>query len=81
MRGLRVRRHGREFAISFGGARGAAYYLLTVRGSDGRQLLRIIRGRGHSLTLPFLGYTDHLTVTVTGVSALGRHGRSVSARA
>ena len=81
VRGLRVRRHGRTFAISFGNAGGAAYYLLSVRGTDGRHLLRLIRGRRHSLTLPFLGYTDHLTVSVTGVSALGRHGRSTSARA
>jgi hypothetical protein len=81
VRGLHVRRHGRTFSVSFGDARGAAYYRLEVRGSDGRHLLRLIRGRRHSLTLPFLGYTDHLTATVTGVSALGRQGRSVSARA
>ncbi len=81
VRGLRVRRHRRTFSVSFGKARGAAYYLLEVRGSDGRHLLRLIRGRRHSLTLPFLGYTDHLTATVTGVSALGRHGRSVTAHA
>ena len=81
MRGLRVRRHGRKFAVSFGSARGAAYYVLSVRGTDGRHLLRIIRGRRHSLTLPYLGYTDHLTVTVTGVSAIGRRGRAVTARA
>ncbi len=81
VRGLRVRRHRRTFAISFGSARGAAYYLLTVHGSDGRHLLRLIRGRHHALTLAYLGYKDRLTVTVTGVSALGRHGRSVSARA
>jgi hypothetical protein len=78
---LRVRRHGRKFAISFGSARGAAYYLLSVRGTDGRHLLRVIHAKHHSLTLPYLGYTDHLTVTVTGVSALGKHGRSVSAHA
>ena len=81
VRGLHVRRHRRNFAISFGSARGAAYYLLAVRGTDGRHLLRLIRGRRHSLTLPYLGYTDHLTVTVTGVSAFGRHGRPVSAHA
>jgi hypothetical protein len=81
VRGLRVRRHARRFAISFGSARGAAYYVLSVRGSDGRHLLRIIRGPRHSLALPYLGYTDHLTVTVSGVSVLGRHGRSVSAHA
>ena len=33
VRGLRVRRHRRTFAISFGSARGAAYYLLSVRGT------------------------------------------------
>jgi hypothetical protein len=79
--GLRLRRHRRSFAISFGRAHGAVYYLLTVRGTDGRHLLRLIRGRRHSLTLPYLGYTDHLTVTVTGVSALGRRGRPASAHA
>ena len=41
VRGLRVRRHRRTFAISFAGARGASYYLLTVRGSSGRHLLRV----------------------------------------
>ncbi len=71
---------GNPQAISFGSAPGAAYYLLTVRGSDGRHLLRVIRGRHHSLTLPYLGYTDRLTVTVTGVSSLGKRGRAVSKR-
>jgi hypothetical protein len=81
VRRVRVRRHGRTFAISFGKARGAAYYLVTARGTDGRHLLRLISGKRHSLTLPYLGYTDHLTVTVTGVSALGKHGRPASAHA
>jgi hypothetical protein len=81
VRGVRVRRHRRTFSVSFGSARGAAYYLVEVRGSDGRHLLRLIRGRHHSLALPVLGYTDHLTVTVTGVSALGKHGRPASAHA
>lgn len=80
VRGLHVRRHGRRFRISFGSASGAAYYLLQVRGTDGRHLLRVVRGRRHVLTLPVLGYKDHLTVTVTGVSSLGRHGRKASAR-
>ena len=70
----------RTFAISFGHATGAAYYLLTVRGSDGRHLLRLIHGKRHSLTVPYLGYTDHVTVTVLGVSALGKHGRAVTTR-
>jgi hypothetical protein len=79
--GLRVRRHGRRFQIGFGNGRGAAYYLVRITGTDGRHLLEVIRGRRHSLTLPVLGYSDHLTVTVTGVSVTGRHGRPVSGRA
>jgi hypothetical protein len=76
--GLRVRRHGGRFSVSFSGARGASYYLVAVTASDGRHRLDVVRGRRHSLSLPVIGYNDHLRVTVTGVSVLGRHGRSVS---
>ena len=79
--GLRVRRTGRRFQVAFGTGRGAAYYLVRITGTDGRHLLELVRGRRHSQTLPVLGYSDHLTVTVTGVSALGRQGRPVSKRA
>lgn len=80
VRDLRVTRHGRRFRIGFGTALGASYYVLTVRASDGRHLLRLIGRSRHSLTLPVLGYTDHLKVSVLGVSALGRRGPAVSAR-
>jgi len=80
VRGLRVRRHGRQFSVSFSGATGAAYYLVAVTGSDGRRLLDVVRGRRHSLGLPVVGYNDHLRVSVTGVSALGRRGRAVGGR-
>ena len=80
VRGLRVRRHLRRFSVSFSGANGAAYYLVHVTGSDGRHLLDLVRGRRHALTLPVIGYHDHLRVSVTGVSVLGRKGRAVSAR-
>ena len=73
-------RTGRQFQIRFGTATGAAYYLLTIHASDGRHLLRLIRRSGHVLTLPALGYTDHLTVTVLGVSSLGRRGSATRAR-
>ena len=80
VRGLRVRRHGRRFTVSFSGATGAAYYLVSVTGTDGRRVLDLVRGRRHSLSLPVIGYTDHLLVSVTGVSALGRKGLAVSGR-
>lgn len=80
VRDLRVARHGRRFQIGFGTATGASYYLLTVRTSDGRHLLRLIGRARHSLSLPVLGYTDHLTATVLGVSPLGRRGQATRAR-
>ncbi len=80
VRDLRVARHARQFRIGFGTASGASYYLLTVRANDGRDLLRLIGRAGHSLTLPVLGYSDHLTVTVLGVSVLGRRGPATAAR-
>jgi hypothetical protein len=79
--GLRVRRHHRRFTIKFGSAAAAAYYLVTVRASDGRRLLRLIRGRRHKLALPVLGYSDHAVVSVAAVSALGRRGPAARARA
>jgi hypothetical protein len=81
VRGLEVRRHGGRFSVSFAGASGAAYYLVAVTGTDGRRLLDVVRGRRHSLSLPVVGYDDHLRVTVTGVSVLGRKGRSVGGHA
>ncbi|HEY5428151.1 MAG TPA: hypothetical protein VIK04_03475 [Solirubrobacteraceae bacterium] len=77
-RGLRVRRHGRRFTVSFSGAPGAAYYLEAVIASDGRHLLHVVRGRHHALTLSVIGYQDHLRVSVTGVSVLGKRGRAAS---
>ncbi len=81
VRGLRVRRHGRRFRVTFGTASGATYYVVRITGSDGRHLLRLVRGRRHLLTVPVLGYRDHLRVSVTGVSALGRRGRPANAGA
>jgi hypothetical protein len=80
VRGLQVHRRGRRFQIRFGAATGASYYLLTVHGSDGRHLLRVLSRAGRSLTLPVIGYKDQLRVTVVAVSALGRRGRAASGR-
>ncbi|HET9104818.1 MAG TPA: hypothetical protein VFN55_15815 [Solirubrobacteraceae bacterium] len=77
--GLRVRHHGRRFAIGFGRGTGAAYYVLTVHAADGRRLVRVIRRGRHGLTVSALGYHDRVQATVVGVSTLGRHGRTSSA--
>ena len=77
--GLRVRRKGRQFQVRFASASGAAYYVLSIRASDGRHLLRLIHRSGHVVNLPVLGYTDHIKVAVLGVSGLGRRGKSATA--
>jgi hypothetical protein len=79
--GLRARRHGRRFTVSFTSAAGADYYVATIISSDGRHLVEVLHGRHPTLNLPVIGYKDHLRVQVTGVSVLGRKGRAVSARA
>lgn len=80
VKGLRIQRKGRQFQIRFADATGAAYYLLTIHTSDGRHLLRLITRGRHVQYLPVLGYTDHINVTVLGVSTLGRRGPTATAR-
>jgi hypothetical protein len=55
--------------------------MVHITGSDGRHLVSLVGARGHKISLPALGYTDRLTVTVAGVSALNRTGRSARASA
>jgi hypothetical protein len=81
VRGLRVLHRGRTFRISFGSAAGATSYALRITASDGRHLLKLIGSRGHSLSLPVLGYSDRITVSVAGLSSLGRSGPASRARA
>ena len=79
--GLSVRRSGHTFRISFGSAAGATSYSLRVTASDGRHLLKLIGRRGHSLKLPVIGYSDRISVSVAGLSPLGRSGPASRARA
>ena len=48
VRDLRVARHGRRLRIGFGTATGASSYLLTLRTSDRRRLLRLIGRARHT---------------------------------
>jgi hypothetical protein len=80
VRGLSVRHRGHRFIASFKSAAGADYYVATIVGSDGRHLVKVLRGPHHTLNLPVIGYKDHLSVQVIGVSLLGRKGSAVSAR-
>jgi len=74
---LTVRRVGKRFEIAFRPALSASYYLVRITGSDGRHLLKLTRRR--SLTVPVLGYADRITVAVTAVSTIDKHGRTVHA--
>jgi hypothetical protein len=78
--GLKIARHGHSFVVSFRAAPNAAYYLVRVTASDGRHLVQLVRGSRLRLTLPVVGYHDHLTATVLGVSRLNRRGPAVRAR-
>jgi hypothetical protein len=79
--GLRVVRRGNRFQIGFGAASNAVRYVVRISASDGRHIIRLVGPRGHSLTLPALGYTDRITVSVAGLSRLARQGPAVRAGA
>jgi hypothetical protein len=66
--------------VTFAGASAADYYDVSLVASDGRHLLDVVRGHRHVITLPVIGYQDHLQVSVTPVSELGRRGPAASER-
>ena len=78
---LRVSVRGHRFRVSFGTAPDASRYRVTIAGTDGRHLVRLLGGRGHKFSLPALGYEDRLTVSVVGISKLGRRGHTKRASA
>jgi hypothetical protein len=63
---LRVVCRGGVFRVRFGSATNASHYLVRVTGSDGRRQLKVIGTGSHRLSFAARGYTDRLTVTVTG---------------
>jgi hypothetical protein len=78
---LHVAVRGRGFRVSFGSVAGAAHYRVTIVGSDGRRLVRLLGAGGHTFSLPALGYQDKLAVTVAGLSRSGRSGTAARASA
>jgi hypothetical protein len=67
--------HGRTFKVSFGRSANAKRYVLRVRASDGRRLVRVMHAPG-AISLTALGYSDSLSVSVAGISPTGRIGPS-----
>ena len=77
-RGLRVRRASGGLAISWRRAPGATTYAVRVQTSDGRVVLRVVRGQ--RVRIGKVGRRDRARVTVAGRSANGRVGKSARAR-
>jgi hypothetical protein len=78
---LRVRRHGHKFRITFGSARGAARYTVHAVASDGHRFTWVVYRGAHSRTVPVLGYTDRVSVTVAGISSQQKIGPAAKASA
>lgn len=77
-RGLRVRRSGGGVAVSWRRAPGAATYAVKVAVSDGRTLLRVVRGR--RVKVGGVRRADAVRVTVAGRSTAGRGGKPARAK-
>jgi hypothetical protein len=71
VRHLTVTDRGHAFRISFAATRGASQYLVRVTVSDGRVLFYDLPSGAHRLSIPVLGLSDTIHVTVTPRSDLG----------
>ena len=80
VRGLRVRRAARRSSCASPVRPAPSRYLVRLRASDGRHIQRIVAGP-RPLRIGVLGYADHLTVSVTALSATGRTGPPTTAHA
>ncbi len=81
VRRLRIRSNRRAFTISFTPAAGAVRTLVRITASDGRRLQIVLGPRARGLTVPVIGFSDRLTVTLTGIDAAGHRGASTRATA
>jgi hypothetical protein len=78
VRGLKVRRKGSSLVASWRRASGAQQYVVRLDVSDGRHLLRLVRGR--SVRLGGVARGETAKVKVTGRNAKGRQGKAAKAK-
>ena len=78
VRGLKLRRRGSSLVASWRRASGAQRYLVRLDVSDGRHLLRLVRGR--SVRLSGVARTETVKVKVAGRNAKGRQGKAAKAK-
>lgn len=77
VRGLRLKRSARAAKLSWRKQVGVADYVVRVKVSDGRTLQRVVKKP--RLTVRGLTRADHLSVSVTARTALGRTGPAARA--
>ncbi|HET9101862.1 MAG TPA: hypothetical protein VFN55_00805, partial [Solirubrobacteraceae bacterium] len=69
------RAHG-SLRVRFTGARNATSYIVKVLLTDGRGLLRTLRGSQHQLVVSGVGKRTRARITVTAIGPDGRRGPS-----
>ncbi len=75
---LRITASPKAFTVSFGAPRNATRTLVKVTATDGRRLQLVLAAKTHRVSVPVIGFSDGIKVTVTGLSATGRRGAPVS---
>ena len=78
---VRVRAQGGAFSYSFRPPANSVRTLVTIVGTDGRHLQRVIMPGVHQGSVAVIGYGDGVTVSVRGIRVDGVKGPSVSASA
>ncbi len=78
---LRVKAGAKAFTVSFGAPVNATHTLVKIVASDGRRVQQVLAVTKHSLSIPVIGYRDGVTVSVAGISATGKRGSAVTAKA
>lgn len=80
-RQLHVQAGRGAFTFSYTPPSGATRVLITIASTDGRHLQRVVSASTRRGSVPALGTSDGVTVTVTGIGADGARGPATSARA
>jgi hypothetical protein len=80
VRRLKARRAGRSVVVSFGAARGAASYAVTLKGGKGTRLGKVLGKGKRKVTFPAVHADEKVTVTVRAISAQLRQGPAAHKR-
>jgi hypothetical protein len=73
-RKLRIRARSSAFAVSFSPPAGAIRTLVLIIATDGRRLQKVLPIHVRKLSVPVIGFSDGIMVTVVGIDPNGRRG-------